>query len=75
MLFKLDVNKIRDNGRYEAYKSWFPQGISFDTVFEGDPLSGSISATPLKDQKSGYTYHLRRADISPFTPRSLKEWL
>lgn len=75
MLFRLDVNKIRDNGRYEAYKSWFPQGISFETVFEGDLLGGSSSSLPLKDQKSGAIFHLRKADISPFVPRSLKEWL
>ena len=80
MFVKLDVDKIKSHGRYDAYSSWFPPGISFKTIFEvcsipeyaEQFLEGRVS---LRLKEGGVKYHIRKSDITAIPAKPLGEWL
>lgn len=80
MFVRLDEDKIRNHGRYEAYLSWFPPGVSFGTVFEVIPSYPTFSIggedrIPLRIKEGGATYFLRKSDVTAILTKRLEEWL
>lgn len=75
MFVILDKEKIIKNGRYQDYLDWFHEGMSFNTIFlrldNGDSSTIRVEYRGIKS----YEINLRSADLSPFSPKPLKDWL